>query len=251
MTDTADLLDLCHHLGQPARDLVVATEGNASMRVDDTRMLIKASGRSMETMTEQDLLLVDRTRIMTLLASDTDSDERIAAVYRDSVLSTTGTPSVEAILHAVIYDLTDAQVVAHTHPVAINAILCSTAPELLVAGDLFPDHVVALGSRRLLVPYVDPGVPLARAVRRGLEDFYREYGYAPRVIYLVNHGLVVLAGSTAEAGAITAMAVKAARVLHGTLAAGGPAFLPADQVARIEGRPDEQYRRTILGKDMR
>ena len=32
-------------------------------------------------------------------------------------------PSVEAILHAVLYEDTDAQVIAHTHPTAINALL--------------------------------------------------------------------------------------------------------------------------------
>ena len=39
------LLDLCHALGEPHRDLVLSAEGNVSMRLDDHTMAIKASGR--------------------------------------------------------------------------------------------------------------------------------------------------------------------------------------------------------------
>ena len=43
------------------------------------------------------------------------------------------------------------------------------------------------------------------------------------------------------------MAVKAARILLGTYAAGGPHFLSEKDVARIHTRPDELYRRQKLG----
>jgi hypothetical protein len=45
----------------------------------------------------------------------------------------------------------------------------------------------------------------------------------------------------------TAMYVKTARVLLGTLAAGGPKFLSDASVARIHTRPDEHYRQRQLG----
>jgi len=158
-------------------------------------------------------------------------------------------PSVEAILHAVVYAETRADVVAHTHPVAVNAILCSASPGLLVEGALFPDQIVVLGRRPLLVPYTDPGVPLARAVRDALRAHVAEHAAEPRAIYLANHGLFALAGTTSEADLITAMAAKVARVLLGTMAAGGPAFLPEQHVDRIDRRPDEQYRRAVLARD--
>ena len=103
-----------------------------------------------------------------------------------------------------------------------------------------------LGRRQLLIPYTDPGVPLAKAVRDGVRTFMHEEGFAPKVIYLANHGLFVLAESPGSALQITEMVVKNARILHGTLAAGGPAFLPSDQVDRIDRRPDEAYRRNVL-----
>ena len=44
----------------------------------------------------------------------------------------------------------------------------------------------------------------------------------------------------------TKMAVKAAEILLGALAAGGPIFLSDEDVAHIDGRLDEHYRRQVL-----
>jgi len=44
------------------------------------------------------------------------------------------------------------------------------------------------------------------------------------------------------------MMVKTARVLLGTYAAGGPSFLTSENVGRIHTRPDEAYRRKLLGE---
>ncbi len=191
-TARSELLRLCNALGEPARDLASSAEGNVSSRADNPKsgtshMIIKASGCSLATMIESDLLLVDRQVISPLLAQENVTDDPTAAAYRASVVGA-GTsprmPSVEAILHAVLYDETHAQVVAHTHPTAVNAILCSTSPRLLVGGALVPDMIVVLGRRQLLLPYIDPGVPLARAVRDAVRGFIAEEGTAPRFIYL-------------------------------------------------------------------
>jgi hypothetical protein len=45
---------------------------------------------------------------------------------------------------------------------------------------------------------------------------------------------------------ITAMAVKAARILAGTYAMGGPRFMTPQAVARIHTRPDEHYRQKVI-----
>ena len=50
----------------------------------------------------------------------------------------------------------------------------------------------------------------------------------------------------AEVAAITAMAVKGARIRSGTLAAGGPALLDGELAGRLFGREDEQARRRGL-----
>jgi rhamnose utilization protein RhaD (predicted bifunctional aldolase and dehydrogenase) len=138
-------------------------------------------------------------------------------------------------------------VVGHTHPTAVNALLCSDRVAELVAGSLFPDQVVVCGAHALLVPYAEPGLPLARAVRAGLGEYLDEHGVPPRLIHLANHGIVALGESGAQVLAVTTMAVKAARVLSGVLAVGSPRYLDAETVRRLGNRDDERHRRRLLG----
>jgi rhamnose utilization protein RhaD (predicted bifunctional aldolase and dehydrogenase) len=249
MTKREDLLTLCRTLGEPSRDLVQSAEGNVSMKLDDNSMVIKASGCALATMNDNDLVDVDIRAILTLLECE-PSDDQTKSTYRASLRNKTEKmPSVEAILHAVLYEITQARVIGHTHPTAVNMLTCSINAHLLVAGSLYPDAVVMLGRRQVLVPYTDPGVPLARAVRDAVLKFIAQEGIAPKVIYLANHGLLVVSDSTRSVLQITEMAVKNARILHGALAAGGHHFLPPEQVDRIDRRPDEDYRRKALNAE--
>jgi rhamnose utilization protein RhaD (predicted bifunctional aldolase and dehydrogenase) len=243
------LLDLCHALGEPHRELVLSAEGNVSMRLDDHTMAIKASGCALATMNDDDFVDVDIPTTLTLLDGES-FDDRTKATYQASLRSQTSKiPSVEAILHAVLYEITPAQVISHTHPTAVNMLTCSSNAHLLVEGSLYPDAIVMLGRRQVLVPYTDPGVPLALAVREAVTTFMAEEGVAPKIIYLANHGLFVVSDSPRDALQLTEMAVKNARILHGSLAAGGPRFLHPQQVNRIDQRPDEAYRRNALNVD--
>lgn len=246
MNERDALLDLCHALGEPHRDLVLSAEGNVSMRLDDHSMAIKASGCALATMNDDDLVDVEIPTILTLLDGES-SDDRTKSTYRASLRSQTAKiPSVEAILHAVLYEITPAQVIGHTHPTAVNMLTCSSNARLLVEGSLYPDAIVMLGRRQVLIPYTDPGVPLALAVREAVTTFMAQEGVAPKIIYLENHGLFVVSDSPRDVLQLTEMAVKNARILHGSLAAGGPRFLHPDQVNRIDQRPDEAYRRKAL-----
>ncbi|MCS5713616.1 class II aldolase/adducin family protein [Herbiconiux sp. CPCC 205716] len=155
-------------------------------------------------------------------------------------------PSVEALLHAVCLALPGVEAVGHTHPVPVNALLCSPRASLLVEGSLFPDQIVVLGTDPLLVPYIDPGLPLARAVRRMLAERLASTGSVPKAVYLANHGMFALGATPAEVLRITEMAVKVAETILGSLPAGGPVFLSPDDVARIDTRPDELLRRAAL-----
>lgn len=246
MTDRQALLDLGHHLGEPTKQFVLGAEGNISMRTGDDTMSIKASGCSLRSLADSDLVDVRISTLLGLLSGDPD-DDQTREVYRSSIVEPTDrVPSVEAILHAVLYDKTDARVIAHTHPISVNALGCSRQSQLLVEGSLFPDAIVMMGRRQLLIPYTDPGVPLAHAVNDGITDFAAREGTTPKVIYLANHGLFVLASSATEALNVTEMADKNAKILLGTLAVGGPHFLSLENEQRIDIRPDELYRRGKL-----
>ena len=84
--------------------------------------------------------------------------------------------------------------VGHTHPVPVLSLLCSRHAESLATEMLFPDQIVVLGRRPLFVPYVDPGLALARRVRDDLARHVTRHGEPPKAIYLGNHGLFALGG---------------------------------------------------------
>jgi rhamnose utilization protein RhaD (predicted bifunctional aldolase and dehydrogenase) len=270
------LVALSHQLGDPAADLVVLGEGNTSAALGDGTFLVKASGTRLGGVTEDDLVRLDHAAVLALI-DDPELDDHdqpgLAARLREAARSdsddshdSTGdtdtdfgagssgsaaaaTPklaSIETMLHALALELPGIRVVGHTHPTAVNALLCSDRAADLVAGSLFPDQVVVCGAHALLVPYAEPGLPLARAVRQGLVGHLDRHGSPPRLIHLANHGIVALGENAAQVLAVTTMAVKAARVLSGALAVGSPRYLAPDTVARLDNRADEQHRRRVL-----
>ncbi len=243
------LVSLARALGDESRRYVILGEGNVSARVDDASFFIKASGASMATATVQSLVQVDLGRVLALVTTLQGDDAATATALQEAVVApeTTLRPSVETGMHAILLAKTGKSWIAHTHPPAITGVLCSHNAEALVAGALFPDQVVVCGEHPLLLPYVDPGVPLARALAEGMDRHLDRYGLPPKAIYLQNHGFVAVGGTAVEALAITDMAVKAALVLSGAFGAGGPSYLPASESSRIAGRLDEHYRQRVLG----
>ena len=233
-------------LGDPDAGYAILAEGNTSARTGDDTFLLKASGFRLAEATPESFVEMGLSTVLGLLDANPRGDEELARALSACRLGDGHRPSVEAALHAVGLALGAARVVGHTHPTAINAILCSQRPELIVTEPLFPDQIVVCGRTALLVPYFDPGIPLALEVRARLRDHIDQHGVPPKTIYLQNHGLIALGQSAAEVLQITQMAVKAARILLGSLACGGPRPFTPEAAARIESRPDEHARQAML-----
>ncbi|MEE8389273.1 MAG: class II aldolase/adducin family protein [Anaerolineae bacterium] len=244
------LVTMSHNLGDPTLDYVILGEGNTSARADADTFWVKASGTELRTIDHAGFVQVRFDKALALLnASDLSDDDVKAGLNVAKVdQSVTARPSVETVLHALTLQLEGINFVGHTHPTAINALLCSQKAKEAVSGRLFPDHIVYCGPASVYVPYTDPGLPLARKVRDLINQYIDEQGEIPQVILMQNHGLIALGRTAQQVENITAMAVKAARVLIGTCALGGPRFLPARNVERIHTRPDELYRRKLLGE---
>jgi ribulose-5-phosphate 4-epimerase/fuculose-1-phosphate aldolase len=138
--------------------------------------------------------------------------------------------------------------IGHTHTVSVLKILCSKLGAEPFRRHIFPDAIVVCGRHLAVVPYVDPGIRLAAALRESLRQFKAEHGAAPKVILMINHGPVALGQSEREVLNIMLMLDKWASVLVGTYAAGGPQFLDEKLSDRIELRPDEHHRRRQLGQ---
>lgn len=250
MTDRdlrAELVRLSHDLGNEARGMAILGEGNVSAAADRERFLVKASGSSLATLAPDDLTMVRIDDVLPLLDRDHVSEEEIEEVLMSAVADGGGRkPSVETFLHAICLREGDARWVGHTHTVAVNRILCSKLGAEPFLHHVFPDAIVVCGPRPAVVPYVDPGLSLGKAVRTELRAFREEHGASPKLLLLENHGPVALGSSSTEVRNVLLMAAKWAEILWGTYALGGPRWLPPDEVARIDGRLDEAHRRSAL-----
>jgi rhamnose utilization protein RhaD (predicted bifunctional aldolase and dehydrogenase) len=153
---------------------------------------------------------------------------------------------VEALFHAWLLTLPEIEFVGHTHAPAINSILCSPRAREFAERRLFPEEIVCCDEASVLVPYTDPGLRLARAIRVRTERFIRAHGHPPRLVLLQNHGVIALGRTPDAVLAAMRIAEKTARIWLGAAALGGPVFLKRADVRRIAGRPDEKQRRQML-----
>lgn len=244
-----DLLTLSHQLGREERKLAILGEGNTSANLSEETLIVKASGSNLATLGEKDVTECFFDSLISLLYAEAMSDEDIDKALLDSRVSEDARkPSVEAMFHAYLLSLPEVNFVGHTHPVAVNALLCSKHAKTFASRRMCPDEVVCCGVESVFVPYTDPGLQLGKEIRRHVEEFIERTSRAPRVILLENHGLIALGATPQAVLAATLMTTKAAEIYAGAAAISGePNFLTPEQVERIAGRPDEHYRQKALG----
>lgn len=243
------LLQLSRQIGREDRRLAILGEGNTSADLGDGTFLVKSSGCSLSDLDESGVSRVDMGKILAALDDADLDDSGVRSVLEKSRADQSPKmPSVETFMHAVCLAEGGAKWVGHCHAESVMSILCSAHGVKPFLGHIFPDAIVVCGRNVAAVPYIDPGLELAREVRGVLRDFRAAHGSAPKVILLENHGPVALGASDKEVLNILLMLDKWARVLAGTLAVGGPKYLPAAVSDRIDNRPDEHYRRSQIAK---
>jgi rhamnulokinase len=190
--------------------------GNSSVKADGV-LYIKPSGVSLGSLTSDAFMPLDMKPLLALLNDDQDAEsaagsETVMQVAMVARLRPVGErrPSVECLFHALI----PRRFVLHTHPTVINALCCARD------GSRIAEHL--FGDAALWVHYVDPGLPLARAISEARRRFEHRTGRAaPDVMLLQNHGLIV-AGD--DAPAVADASVQAVEAVRGHLdrLGGGP-----------------------------
>jgi rhamnose utilization protein RhaD (predicted bifunctional aldolase and dehydrogenase) len=242
------LIQLSRELGREDRHLAILGEGNVSADLADGTFYVKASGSQLATIDAAGFTRVRISTIFEALDHPDKTDEEVRRVLESCrVDKKSKLPSVETFLHAICLKESGAKWVGHTHPVSVLKILCSKLGAEPFRRHIFPDEIVVCGRHLAVVPYVDPGIRLAVALRKSLRQFMAEYGAAPKVILMVNHGSVVLGQTERDVLNTMFMLDKWASVLAGNYAVGGPQFLEEKISDRIENRPDEHYRRRAIG----
>tara|TARA_R110000765_G_scaffold234032_1_gene337111 strand:- start:4873 stop:5547 length:675 start_codon:yes stop_codon:yes gene_type:complete len=217
-------------LGKSLSPYVVGTEGNISGRTPGG-FIIKASGYQMDDLQDK------------LVACDVGycADDE-CATYPLGPLK----PSMETDFHAWIYNNSDTNVIAHTHPVNVLKILCGEKLlKFFALRRLFPDQVVFNGVESCIVPYATPGKPLTKAIALASREFEARTGSFPKLLLLQNHGIICCAKTCKEALIMTEICEKAAEILLGALPHEVTPLLDSD-VAALQVSKDEKYRKELV-----
>ncbi len=242
------LIWLSREIGREERHLAILGEGNTSADGGDETFLIKASGGNLATLDATGLTQVKFGPVLDAVDDESLDDGGVREVLLASRASAEAKlPSVETFMHAVCFKEAGAKWIGHCHAVSVLQVLCSKHGAKPFLQHVFPDAIVVCGRNVAVVPYVDPGIELARSVKRSLLAFREEHGGAPKVVLLENHGPVALGQSEREVLNILLMLDKWAKVLVGNFAMGGAEYLPEAISTRIDSRPDEHYRRAQIG----
>lgn len=244
----SSLVEMTRALGRTEADYVIIGEGNTSCVIDADSFYIKASGQQMKDITDQGFVALRFEPILRTLDNPpstlTEQDAILQAARIDPL--NTLRPSVEVSFHAMLLHECQVQMIGHTHPTAVNQLMCSERAADFAFRRRFPDEVVLCGPQSVLVPYADPGLPLALVMRDRLRHYLDKHSEAPKVILLENHGVIALGDTATEILNITAMVVKAAKIFAGALMLGTPTYLPDEEIWHIYQRPDEIYRRQLF-----
>lgn len=199
-TTLSDLIRISHATGKDTA-LVQGGGGNTSAKTPDGKyMYIKASGTALKDMDEKHgwrrmdmsavLGIVNDEKLIKMNASvrEVEVVNRLLLCCDDENKSG-ARPSVEAHLHAMLD-----RYVIHLHPIAVGAYVNAKngrqMTEKVFAEEKTPP---------LWVPYMDPGLMLARKIQMQVSDYKAEYGRISQIILLEKHGLFVTASSPESA----------------------------------------------------
>lgn len=241
-----ELLEMTCELARPEHGQVILSEGNTSAK-DHASLWIKASGRQMPGIDRDGFVQVDRIKVVQSLDQSGQSNEDLRRLLNESRTDSRSAliPSTETFMHAWLLDQPDVNFVAHSHPVTTLGVMCGPNPAKFAAERYFPDQIVLCGPKSVLVPYVAPGLALAKAIRGGWREYETNMGKPPKTILMINHGMIAVGKTAGEALSACLMMEKAAKVF---VVAGNAQPMTPDQVAHIDNWTDEHYRQLQLWK---
>lgn len=192
----SELIRISHAVGRDST-LVQGGGGNTSVKTADGKyMYIKASGTALKDMSQKQgwrrmrldavLSIIEDKAIARLdvQSRETEVVNRLLLACDDEVTGQ-ARPSVEAHLHSFLN-----KCVIHLHPSVVGAYVNAkhgrAELERLFKAEKRPP---------LWVPYTDPGFTLAKRIARLVDDYQKQFGKKPPILFLEKHGLLISAQS--------------------------------------------------------
>lgn len=183
-----ELIEISHYAAADVA-YIQGGGGNTSVKLDDNRMAVKASGCKLSDMADKEgYVVVDYKKIKDYFNSANPEDETFETesgqILKEAKVKVDGLkelrPSVEAGFHSLLK-----KYVIHTHSVYSN-ILCCSEEGRKIASKLFAN------TSYLWLPYVNPGAILTSVIAKEIQSL----GRIPDIIFMENHGVIVTAETT-------------------------------------------------------
>ncbi len=235
-----DLVALGKALGTHPSRLTLHWEGSCAVKTGDAKFLVSARGALLSKLTAATLVEAQSKKLLASIESE--EDEKKAEEPEEPALELDQkkpNPSEDAAIYAYLFTLDGVRFAARTQPIEVSQILCSPRARQFSDRRTYHDEILACGASSVLIPYTEPGLPLAREVKRKIILWRDRNKIAPKLLLLQNYGMMVLGKSREEVARTTDMAVKAAQIFTGAAMLGGPVFLSPDNVVQIESAARE------------
>ncbi len=180
-----ELIEISHYAAADVA-YIQGGGGNTSVKLDDNRMAVKASGCKLSDMAETEGYVVVDYKLIKDYFNEADPEAEVfedesGQVLKDAKVKVEGLkelrPSVEAGFHSLLK-----KYVIHTHSVYSNILCCSSEGEK-IASKLFGN------TSYLWLPYVNPGAILTSVIAKEIQGL----GRIPDIIFMENHGVIVTA----------------------------------------------------------
>ncbi len=185
-----------------SKGLVVANEGNLSVRLDERRILVTPSGKCKGRLTVEDLLVTDLS---------------------GEIVRGAGRPSSEMLMHLFFYrSRPDVHAICHAHPPTATGFAAARRP---LEAPVLPEVIVGLGK----IPLASYGTPGTWEVCAGLEPLVDEYD----AILLENHGVVTCGPDIETAYQRMETVEQFAKVMLTAELLGGAHLLPRAEVQKL------------------
>jgi rhamnose utilization protein RhaD (predicted bifunctional aldolase and dehydrogenase) len=226
---------------------VIAGGGNTSYK-NREHLWVKASGVALADITEEGFVRMSRPLLAKIGEKQYCSDPvtRENEVKNDLAAAVVSPGSIRPSVEASLHDVIDHAFVVHTHPTAVNGLMCSGNAAIATA-ELFGDDAI-------YVEYTDPGYTLFIKVRDRIQQYRERHGISPSMIFLQNHGLFVGGDFTDEITAIYESVME-------KLTAGLSTSMPPEEIIELQselqgmigdhlqkkGRVTKAYRGKLIG----
>ena len=165
MADTklSELIEIARALGRHPLRLALWNEGSCAVKNSAGRLFVSRRGAQMAVLAETDLVELDPDRLLEFFSLDAVTEDIFVEALKQPAQ---GPPSLDAILYAFLLNLEGVSFAIHTQPIEINQITCSPRARQFADRRSLPDEILACGVASVLVPYADPGLHLAKELKR-------------------------------------------------------------------------------------